>query len=61
MHYAIFNMYGNEIFKALAGEVVTFITTDYAFFFCAFPKSMTAIYASGRHSMGETTFAFLWK
>ena len=61
MHYAVFNMYGNEILKTLTGEVVTLIATGHAFFLCAFPKPVAAVYTFGRHSMGKASFAFLWK
>lgn len=59
MYNAVFNVYGNEILKALAGEVMAFIAPRYALFLCAFPESMTAIHAYCRHSAGKAPFALL--
>ncbi|MCL1817587.1 MAG: hypothetical protein FWG35_01560 [Spirochaetaceae bacterium] len=59
VHYAVLNMHRNKCFKAFAGEISAFIAARYSLFLRAYPKSVTAVHAMFRHSVGKASFALL--
>ena len=61
VYNAVFHMYRDKGFKALAGKLRTLIAACNILFSGTFPKSVTAVDTMCRHPVGKATFTNIRK